>query len=439
MAPKESMRGDVLPWTGSAQDAAPLLDAIGDARFVLIGEATHGTHEFYRERAAITQRLVLERGFHAVAVEGDWPDAYRVHRYVTAQSADADAVDALSGFNRFPAWMWRNADVLDFVGWLREHNDALATSATKVGFFGLDLYSLYGSIDVILRVLGRIDPAAAARARERYECFEGFAGDTQEYGHAAGLGLSEPCEHQATQALLELRRRSAELAKQDGRALEDELFSIEQNARLVKNAEEYYRSMFGGLVSTWNLRDRHMADTLDAIAAQLDQRVGRSKIVVWEHNSHVGDARATQMGRIGEWNLGQLTRARHPNESFLLGFTTYEGTVTAASAWDGPAERKRVRPGLPGSHEALFHELGLPHFLVLSKAAGGAWRDERLERAIGVVYAPHSERRSHYFDARLFDQFDGVIHIDRTRAVEPLERTPKWHRDEAPETFPFAL
>jgi erythromycin esterase-like protein len=350
------------PLRGSARDFDPLLELAEDARIVLIGEATHGTHEFYRQRAQLTKRLILEKGFVAVAAEADWPDAYRVNRYVRGIGQDSEAEESLRDFKRFPAWMWRNADVLDFVGWLREHNDQLETSE-KVGFYGLDLYSLHASIEAVLQYLEKTDPEAAKRARYRYACFEHFGEDPQAYGYAASFGLSPNCEREVIAQLLEIRERRRDLLKRDGLAMEDELFEAEQNARVVKNAEEYYRAMFLGRVSSWNLRDTHMADTLDALLAHLDRRVGKAKVVVWAHNSHVGDARATQMGEAGELNLGQLARERHPGEARVIGFSTYHGTVTAASDWGGPAERKRIRPALAGSYEELFHRAGTSAFL----------------------------------------------------------------------------
>jgi erythromycin esterase-like protein len=448
----EAVRSQALPLPGAANDFDPLLDLIGDARFVLVGEASHGTHEFYRDRAAITRRLIEEKGFTVVAVEADWPDADRINRYVRGLGEAHVAVESLSGFLRFPTWMWRNTVVLDFVGWLREHNDRLPSGAKKAGFYGLDLYSLNTSIQSVLAYLDKVDPEAARQARYRYSCLEDFGEDTQAYGYAAGFGMTEPCEDEVVNQLVEMQRRAPEYARRDGLAAEDEFFYAEQNARLVKNAEEYYRTMFQGRVSSWNLRDRHMADTLDALVWHLDRHGGQTKAVVWAHNSHLGDARATSMGQAGEWNIGQLVREKHGLAAVLVGFTTSTGTVTAASDWDQPAERKRVRPGMPGSYEALFHDTGIPYFL-LPLSDGGpavdALRRPMLERAIGVIYRPETERISHYFEARLPDQFDAVIHIDDTRALEPLEPAAGWHAgaqevphrgaQEVPETYPTAV
>jgi erythromycin esterase-like protein len=439
---KDLIHDTAHPLVGAAQDYEPLLRLVGNARFVLLGEATHGTHEFYRERAQITKRLIQEKNFTAVAVEADWPDAYRVNRFVRGEGSDLDAVDALSGFQRFPSWMWRNADVLDFIGWLRSYNDSLPPARPKAGFYGLDLYSMHSSIEAVLGYLDKVDPEGARRARHRYSCFEQFGEDPQEYGYASSVGLSDTCEREVVEQLVDLQRRAADYARRDGRIASDDFFYAEQNARLVKNAEEYYRTMFRGRISSWNLRDRHMAETLGELVEFCQARYGTAKIVVWAHNSHLGDARATRMGRRGEWNVGQLARERWGEECVLVGFTTYSGTVTAASNWGGPAERKHVRPALPDSYEALFHEAAIPRFS-LNLGDGGAvaraLSQPMLERAIGVIYLPESELASHYFHANLTAQFDSILHFDQTRAVEPLERTSQWGIGEPAETFPSGM
>jgi erythromycin esterase-like protein len=427
------------PLTGADTDYDPLLELVGDARFVLLGEATHGTHEFYAERARITRRLIGEKGFAAVAVEADWPDAYRVNRYVRAQGDDADGVAALAGFRRFPAWMWRNTEVAEFVAWLRGYNDAVAGGVPKVGFYGLDLYSLFTSIEEVLRYLEAVDPQAAAEARRHYACFDHFEEDSQHYGYAAATGLSESCQQGVLRQLQLMQQRAMDLMQASG---EDAFFYAQQNARLVKNAEEYYRTMFRGRVSSWNLRDSHMAETLDALAQHLSKDGAPAKIVVWEHNSHVGDARATEIGRQGEWNVGELARKAYDGDTRLIGFSTYHGWVTAASAWDGPPERKRVRPGLQGSYEDVLHNTGIGNFFLPLRddtPARTALMEQRLERAIGVLYLPQSERQSHYFGAQLPQQFDAVIHIDRTKAVEPLDADGGWHSGEPPETYPSGV
>jgi erythromycin esterase-like protein len=439
------VRGAARPLEGGPGEYDALLDLCGGARFVLLGEASHGTEEFYRARAEITRRLIEERGFTAVAVEADWPDAYRVNRYVRGAAADADADRALGGFRRFPTWMWRNRAVLDFVEWLRAHNASRAEGSTRAGFYGLDLYSLHTSIEAVLKYLDRVDPDAARRARSRYACFEHFGEDVQRYGYAAAFGLTESCEGEVIGQLVELRRRAADYAARDGRVAEDEFFYAEQNARLVRNAEEYYRSMFRGRAESWNMRDRHMAETLGALVAHLEGRVGGgARVVVWAHNSHLGDARATEMGESGELNVGQLARERYGAAAFLVGFTTHAGTVMAADDWDEPPRVKRVRPALAGSYELLFHDAGLARFLLDLRAEGPArelLRRPRLERAIGVIYRPETERLSHYFHARLAEQFDAVLHFDETRAVEPLDaqRRAAAASDEPPETYPSGV
>jgi erythromycin esterase-like protein len=433
---------DIRTTLHRADDFDTILRHIGNAHFVLIGEASHGTHEFYAMRAAITERLIAEKGFNAVAVEADWPDAYRVNRFVRGIGGDVEAVDSLADFKRFPTWMWRNADVLDFVGWLREHNARIPNDNEKAGFYGLDLYSLFTSIEKVIEYLEQVDPEAAKRARYRYACFEHYGEDTQAYGYAATFGLTPSCEKEVISQLVDFRRKASEYATRDGHIPPDEAFFAEQNARLVANAERYYRSMFAGRVSSWNLRDQHMFETLTTLADHLRRRLRRdAKIVVWEHNSHLGDARATEMGKQGELNVGQLVRERYGDDARLIGLTTHSGTVTAASEWDGPAERKIVRPAMDGSYELLFHEWQQPEFFLPLRGndAAAALEDPRLERAIGVIYMPQSERVSHYFYASLPRQFDAVLHYDVTRAVEPLERWEIEHTREIPETYPSTL
>jgi erythromycin esterase-like protein len=428
---------------GTANDYDPLLKLIGDARFVLLGEATHGTHEFYRERALISQRLIAEKGFTAVAVEADWPDAYRVNRYIRNQSDAADSEQALAGFKRFPTWMWRNSEVVEFVEWLRDYNNTQGSPVSKAGFYGLDLYSLFTSIYEVLHYLDKIDPEAARRARKRYACFDHFDEDSQHYGYAAGFGLSASCENEVIAQLRDLQTHASDYLQHDGATAADALFYAKQNARLIVNAEEYYRTMFRSNISSWNLRDQHMAQTLDALAQHLSHTTGKpAKIVVWEHNSHIGDARATALGRQGEWNVGQLARERYGEEAVLIGFTTYQGTVTAASNWDAPAERKRVRPALADSYEEAFHHTGIARFMLPLRERSPvvqALFEPRLERAIGVIYLPETEPQSHYFHACLPQQFDAVLHFDETHAVKPLEVTGLWTTGEAPETFPVGV
>jgi erythromycin esterase-like protein len=368
-----AVAGAALPLQGLPADYDPLVESVGAARVVLCGEASHGTHEFYGERAEITKRLIVEKGFNAVAVEADWPDAYRVNRWVLGAPEDPDAEAALGGFRRFPTWMWRNRDVVDFVAWLRDHNDHLPPDSPKVGFYGLDLYSLHASMEAVISYLDRADPEAARRARARYACFDHFGEDTQTYGYLTTAGAAEPCEDEVVEQLLELQAARHSSMQLDGQmGDEEELFDAEQNARLVRAAEEYYRTMFWGGASSWNLRDRHMAETLEALLAHLERRGAEPRVVVWEHNSHVGDARATEMGEGGELNVGQLVRERHGSESYLVGFTTYDGNVVAASNWGAPGECMRVRPALPGSYEAIFHETDISRFLLTLPRE--AWR-----------------------------------------------------------------
>ncbi len=438
LTPAAAVRSLARPLTGGRGDYDAMLELVGERRVVLLGEATHGTREFYRMRAEITRRLIEEKGFDAVAVEADWPDAYRLNRHVRGASADDSAVDAFSDFRRFPLWMWRNAEVLRFIGWLREYNQTAAWEH-KAGFYGLDLYSLFRSAEEVVRYLDAVDPEAADLARRRYALLD-HVGDAQYYGYTVALGQRESCAAVVAHQLELLRERSPLYLGTDGPLAEDEYFFAERNAHVVKDAEAYYRGMFSRRVNTWNLRDTHMHETLRALEQHLSREGRPARIVVWAHNSHLGDARATEMGRRGELNLGQLVRQQYGDDSLLVGFTTYTGMVSAASDWDGPVERKWIRPALEDSYEHLFYRSGHDRFfLPLCEEAGQALREGALERAIGVIYLPQTERVSHYFEASLSAQFDAVFHVDETEALEPLDVTEEWRRGESPETWPSGL
>jgi erythromycin esterase-like protein len=434
----DGIRTAALPLTGAPSDLDALMEGIGDARFVLLGEATHGTHEFYWARAMLTRRLISEHGFAALAVEADWPDAQRVNAWVHGESDDKEAEDAFGNFERFPRWMWRNAEVLELARWLRAHNATLPREQ-RAGFYGLDLYSLHASMRAVVAYLETVDPEGARRARERYACFDLYGTDPQGYGHATAYGYAPSCSDEVVKQLLELRQRPAGYGPE-----EDARFHAEMNAQLARDAEAYYRTMYSGRNAGWNLRDTHMADAADALANHLTRRRGGepARMVIWAHNSHLGDARATQLGDQGELNLGQLLRERHGRETYSVGFTTYTGTVIAAKEWDEPGLRRKVRPALRGSYEHLFHEVGVPNFLLrmedLGEAASGL-RERRLERAIGVVYAPRTERWSHYFTADLPAQFDAVLHYDETRALKPLDADAGHEEEDAADTYPFGL
>jgi erythromycin esterase-like protein len=407
--------------TGAEDDYDPLLELIGDARFVLLGESTHGTEEFYHERAIITRRLIKERGFTAVAIEGDWPDAYRVNRYVCNSTEDTDAKQALSGFERFPTWMWRNTETVDFINWLRTYNDDLLSATPKVGFYGLDLYSMFTSIEEVLKYIKEVDPGALDMAKAHYACFDHFSKNSQFYGYAVSLGgMSESCEGAVVAQLLDLHKQRDKYLAHDGAEASDAFFYAQQNARLVKNAEQYYRNMFNNRVSSWNMRDRHMTEMLENLAHHLSEKSNQlAKIVVWAHNSHLGDKQVA-----------------------LVGFTTHHGYVTAASSWDGVSERKRIRPALHGSYEDIFHKIHQARFMLPIRESDQlkkALSEDRLERAIGVIYAPETERQSHYFYANISQQFDAIIHIDETNALKPLELTTHWIGGEAPETYPVGI
>ena len=434
----DTVRRAATWFEGSGSSLNPLVELAAPADVVLIGEASHGTDEFYRIRADLTCALIQHHGFRIVAAEADWPDAYRANRWVRHASEDGDVMAALGDFVRFPRWMWRNTAVVDFLKWLRAFNAGLDPEQ-RAGFYGLDLYSLHSSMDAVLRYLTKVDPEGASRARERYACFEEFGDDAQGYGYAATLGLSRSCEDDVVGQLVDLRRRAFEYANRDGLVAQEEYFSAEQNARLVRNAEQYYRSMFGSRADSWNLRDTHMTETLNALIDHRRRRGEPAKAVVWAHNSHLGDARATQMSSYGELNVGQLVRQERGGAAFSIGFMTHDGTVTAARDWDDPAERRQVRPSLSGSYERLFHDTSLDRFFLdLRGPVREALLPARLERAIGVIYKPETERASHYFRATLPDQFDAVVHLDRTTALTPLE---PWAESEAdlPETWPTGV
>ena len=413
-----------------AADLEPLLDRIGDARVVCLGEASHGTAEFYEMRAAITRALVERKRFTIVALEADWPEAQRIDRYVRGTSVEPHPEQA---FDRFPTWMWANRQVMAFVDWLAEHNRRVPDGRRKVGVYGLHLYSLHRSIGAVLRYLDDVDPGSAAVARHRYGCLAPWQADPGAYGSAVLSGRYRSCEQAVSDMLIDLFRERTRYSSTDP----ERFLDAEANARLIANAERYYRVMYYGSVESWNLRDTHMFDTLDAV---MKYRGPDSKAVVWAHNSHLGDAAWTEMGSRGEHNVGRLCRSRFGEDAYLVGFGTDHGTVAAANDWDGPMTVMAVRPAHPRSYEAVCHFTGLRSFLLPLRSSPGELRhglsEERLERAIGVIYRPRTELESHYFAARLSHQFDEWIWFDQTRAVEPLDVASI---EGLPETYPFGL
>jgi erythromycin esterase-like protein len=378
-----------------------VVDRAARTRYVLLGAASDGTHEFHAARAELTRRLITEAGFTAVAVVGDWSGADRVNHYVRGDSQDASAEQALRGFRSFPSWVWRNTVVAEFVAWLRGHNDGLRRVHPSVGFYGLDLYSLHASMAAVVGYLDGVDPEAAARARERFACFH-------QIGRSPAAG-PEPCE-EAIELLVGLRRRAAEGS--------EDRFHAEQNARLVVHAEDHYRAVLRSDVAGWNVRERHMAETLAALTAHLEGDGASARTVVWAHNAHAGDVRATELARRRRLSLGQLMRQRAGAATLLIGLTTYEGSVTAARDWGEPPEPTPVPPAVRGSHEHRLHQRGLRRVLLEPIGLPG----QRRERAIGVVYRPAAGLSEQYFDARIGDQFDAVAHFEETQAVEPLEQ-----------------
>lgn len=422
--------GETLPPLSDVRAFGAMFDRFADGKVVLLGEATHGTSEFYRARAAITRQLIEERGFTIVAVEADWPDAARIDAYVR-HGAVPPGDDV--AFQRFPAWMWRNVEVADFVNWLREYNRDLPHDE-RAEFRGLDVYSLNASIRAVLDYLDQVDPEAAREARGRYGCLSPWQSDPARYGRAVMTGQKKPCEQALLSQLQDMLARRLDYLKADGG---DASFDAVQNAKIAHAAEHYYRIMYEGATESWNLRDRHMFNTLQSLLARRDN----AKAVVWAHNSHIGNAAATAMGWQGEFNIGELCRTAFQDDAVLIGFGTDHGTVAAASDWDAAMEIKAVRPARSDSHERIFRDTGLGNFMVDWRQNGqcdlaDALSRPRLERAIGVIYRPESELYSHYFEAVLAEQFDAFVWFDETRAVAPLTAA---HGEGMPETYPFGL
>ncbi len=419
-----------LPSPLNQEEFGAFFDRFGDARVVLLGEATHGTSEFYRARAAITRRLIERHGFTIVAVEADWPDAARIDDYARHRAPRPRRGDA---FVRFPTWMWRNQEMLDFADWLRGHN-ARVDAPERVGFRGLDVYSLAESIHAVLAYLDREDPAAAAQARLRYGCLTPWQDQPAAYGFAVERAGHSPCEEAAVAQLRQLLDSRIARMQEDGELW----FDAVQNARIVVAAERYYRAMYRGGAESWNLRDRHMFGTLQALLAD---RGPAAKVVVWAHNSHIGDASATAMGWRGEFNIGELVRMAHGDEAVLIGFSTDRGKVAAADDWDGDMKVKTVLPSRVDSWEYAFKHAGYARSLTdwrgpARRELASHLRTSLLERAIGVIYRPETELASHYFEAVIADQFDAMVWFEETHAVTPLGIE---HPRGAPEIYPFGL
>ncbi len=392
-----------------------LVEKAAQCQIVLLGEASHGTHEFYALRQQISRRLISEHGFGMIAAEADWPDSARLDDFVRGRGTRPAPLGGV--FGRFPRWMWRNAEFRDFLDWLRTHN-ASRPPQEGCSFHGLDLYSLNSSIHEIISFLDNRDPALGLLARARYGCILPFADEPQDYGHAVLMRQHRDCEGEVAAMLADLLRRQINSAMEEGR----EFFDAQQNARIIRNAERYYRAIFRGSVESWNVRDRHMFETLLEL---LDMRGPQTRSIVWAHNTHVGDASATQMGGLGEVNIGQLVQEHFVHRAFSVGFGTHTGTVTAAHDWGETPRVMPVRPSIEGSYERLMNETGLPAFTLDLRDGGpnlrGALSGRQLERAIGVIYRPETERLSHYFTAELSRQFDAYVWVAETHAVSALD------------------
>ncbi|WP_340105099.1 protein-L-isoaspartate(D-aspartate) O-methyltransferase [Rhodohalobacter sp. 8-1] len=430
----DMIAGEAEPFSDiDSAELAPLLERIGDSRVVLLGEATHGTSEFYRMRSRITRALVEEKGFNIVAVEADWPDAAHIDRFVRDTNVE---LPTQKPFTKFPSWMWRNEETKDLISKLRLYNDTVETHDDKVGFFGLDLYSLYSSIDAVINYLSDVDPDLSELAKRRYSCLTPYENNPARYGAAASSGRFRNCEKGVVNMLEEMLENRVELTTHDG----DKYLDAVQNARLVANAERYYRSMYVSSNQSWNQRDSHMFETLQAL---LDYENSDSKAVVWAHNSHVGNAMATEMSGRGEHNIGQLAKEEYGDDTYNVGFGTDHGTVAAASMWGGQMNFKDIRPSLDDSYERVMHQSDVEKFMLplrdKSKTVIKKLEKSHLERAIGVIYRPETELQSHYFQASLPNQFDEYIWFDETKAITPVETSTAEGEDKMPETYPFGV
>jgi erythromycin esterase-like protein len=413
-------------------DLDPLLERIGNARVVLLGEASHGTHEYYTWRDRISRRLITEKGFHFIAVEGDWPDCYLVNRWIKGHDGAGSARDMLHAFERWPTWMWANHEVAELAEWLREHNTTLREDG-RVGFYGLDVYSLWDSMDVVTRYLEKVDPEAARRARGAYGCFDPYEEDVQDYAMATAL-VPTSCEEEVVRILTDLRAKGPDY-REEGR---EAYFNAEQNALVARNAERYYRAMIRGGASSWNVRDTHMIETLERL---LQHHGPDSKAIVWEHNTHVGDARATDMARAGMVNVGSLARERWGGDVVIAGFSSHRGSVIAGSEWGAPMQRMRVPEAREGSWEHVFHEAGAHDRLVMMDDLDDveAAQDARGHRAIGVVYHPNRESYGNYVPSVLPFRYDAMLYIDHSHALRPLKMEARLDEHEPPETFPSGM
>jgi erythromycin esterase-like protein len=428
----DALRSQLQPIHGPKTELDSWIESIGDSEIVMLGGATCGSREFQRQRSWITRRLIGAKGFQAVILVAAWPECCRVDRFVRGESGDFDSASALSGFNRFPAWSWFNREMLEFVSWLRFHNSGLGRPAQRVGFYGLDSYCLHKSMNEIVHFLDWTDPATAAKARAQFGCVDRFGRDPQNYGLLAGAGINDGCRASLIQFLAGQRQAEAEKLGRLGGVRQDRSLFNARKDMLARHALDYYRNLFRSYTSSWNLRARHLLESLVEIIAHLRALYGEAKVVVWGHNSDIGDARSTELSWRGDLNLGQLVRETFPGQCRLVGMTTYQGSVTVAPGWQAPAGRQLLPPADDGSAEWWFHQIGEPGFLLdfsQSHPAAHILRRNLPQRAVGVVGHPARDSRSHWFEACIADQFDSVLHIDHTRALRPpvtiASRTPK--------------
>lgn len=414
----------------NADDLDPLLERIGDSKYVLLGEASHGTHEYYTWRAEISKRLIEEKGFSFVAVEGDWPDCYKINRWVKGHySKETKIREILKEFKRWPTWMWANWEVAAFAEWMKKYNKTLDPKQ-KVGFYGLDVYSLWESMEAIVKYLEKEDPETAVLAKQASYCFEPYK-KNDSYVNAY-RGLSQKCRTEVIQLLKEIRQKVDRYEKEPEAGLNAEL-----NALVLKNAEEYYEAMAQFDNSSWNVRDSHMVETLNTLMKYHD---GDAKVIIWEHNTHIGDARATDMAAHGMHNVGQLVRQQHKDQGVVLvGFGSYEGSVVAGDFWGAEMEKMRLPKAIDGSVEKFLHELGAENKLLIfneDSPLKEIFKNKIGHRAVGVVYDPHHER-GNYVPSRLSDRYDAFLYIDRTHGLHPLHIKP--HGNDVPETYPWGV
>ncbi|GHA43727.1 hypothetical protein GCM10007103_26130 [Salinimicrobium marinum] len=425
----DNFETSIKPLENSA-DLDPLVDRIGDSKYVLLGEATHGTHEYYTWRAEISRRLIQEKGFSFVAVEGDWPDCYMINRWVKDLPNSGSSIrEVLQKFKRWPTWMWANWEVAAFAEWMKKYNSQLEPDK-KIGFYGLDVYSLWESLENIVKYLEKEDPETAALAKQAADCFEPYRKNDSYV--SAYRGMDQHCREEVVQLLREVRGNVKKYDDERESGLNAEI-----NSLVMKNAEKYYEAMATFDNSSWNVRDTHMVETLNTL---MDFHDDDAKVIIWEHNTHIGDARATDMAAHGMHNVGQLVREQHQESGVVLvGFGSYEGSVIAGDFWGGKMRKMELPKAIDGSVEKILHQLGGTNKLLIfddHSPLKKTFKEKLGHRAVGVVYDPERER-GNYVPSRLSERYDAFLYIDKTRGLHPLHFEPNGNL--VPETYPFGI